>query len=252
MVDKTILASRFRKSVDTYDENATVQKVIAGRLFALIQPWMSGFSGSLLEIGCGTGLLTHKLCRAYPDNELFVNDLVEAMCSKTASRCALPPDHCLAGDIETLELPRHFALIASASTFQWLADPARTYARLAGSIQQGGILAFSSFGEDNLYELKALTGQGLRYISPAGQAGLLAPYFEILHQEESRQTLCFDRPLDVLRHLKQTGVNALGNSRPWSRKQLDEFSRLYTARFLTDGRYPLTYHPYYFICRKRS
>lgn len=251
MIDKTVVACRFRKSADTYDKQAVVQKWIANRLFALILDYTDETPERILEIGCGTGFLTRSLKQQWEDKQLFINDLVESICIKTASACRIPAAHCLPGDIETLDLPVLYDLIVSSSAFQWLTCPEQTYCRIANRLQPGKLLAFSSFGEDNFHELKSLTGNSLPYLSMHKQAELLAPYFDILYMEESRHALHFDDPLEVLQHIRQTGVNAVTVSQVWTKEKLKEFSRQYQEQFYLDGKYPLTYHPYYFIGRKK-
>ncbi|MDE7375113.1 MAG: malonyl-[acyl-carrier protein] O-methyltransferase BioC, partial [Odoribacter sp.] len=61
----------------------------------------------------------------------------------------------------------------------------------------------------------------------------------------------FEHPLDVLRHVKNTGVNAMNLRESWTPGRLEKFVREYKERFQTGGRCPLTYHPQYFVCRKR-
>ena len=118
-----------------------------------------------LEIGCGTGLLSEKINRLWEDQQFWVNDLVEQMCRKTIDRCQLPVSHGLNGDIEQIPLTGKFDLIVSASTFQWLAHPRATFAKLAAHLNTNGWLIFSTFGKNNFKELKAVTGQGLEYRS---------------------------------------------------------------------------------------
>ena len=79
----------------------------------------------------------------------------------------------------------------------------------------------------------------------------LAPYYriEVLREEELRYE--FDTPLDVLHHLKDTGVTAT-NTDPWTPAQLRRFCQAYTARYQdTEGKVPLTYHPLYVGARRR-
>lgn len=84
MVDKAEVKCRFRRSVESYEDNAYVQKAIVNRLYELLQDHLSYTPRKVLEIGCGTGLLTRKLLTALSSGQLFINDLVEEMCSKTA------------------------------------------------------------------------------------------------------------------------------------------------------------------------
>lgn len=249
---KTEIKWRFRRSVNSYEENAHAQKNIVKRLIELAGAYNCAPRERILEIGCGTGLLTEQIRRMWPNAELTINDLVEEMCSKTAVRCCLPAECCLAGDIEHTELQGSFDLIISASTFQWLATPGETFARLARNLRPGGWLIFSSFGEENFRELKAVTGSGLAYRSLEEMEQMLAPHFDRIYTEESRQVLQFDDPVDILRHVKKTGVNANTSSAHWTRGRLEEFRQSYACRFLKDGQYPLTYHPIYFVGRRTT
>lgn len=237
--------------MESYDENAHAQKMVIRHLMELLKAYSPLVYDPILEVGCGTGLLTKQLKEKYTGCELWVNDLVDAMCSKTADRCQLSPKYCVVGDIEQVTFERRFELIVSASTFQWLVHPAQTFARLAGYLYQGGQLVFSTFGKNNYKELKILTGNGLVYHSIEEMKDLLSPCFEIIHAEENHCVLEFDNPLEVLKHVKKTGVNAVNIQQNWTRGKLESFVYEYAKRFQVEGHCPLTYHPQYFICKKK-
>ena len=111
-------------------------------------------------------------------------------------------------DIEQIPLTGKFDLIVSASTFQWLARPRATFAKLAAHLNTNGWLIFSTFGKNNFKELKAVTGQGLEYRSIVELSAWLSSEYDILYTEEQIHMLKFSDPLDILRHVKKTGVNA--------------------------------------------
>ena len=250
LIDKAKIERRFKRSVESYDENAYAQKIIIQRLISLINAYCPSSIDKILEIGCGTGLLTEQLQKSFKTRVLFINDLVDVMCSKTASRCNLPIERCIVGDIEQLELGDTFDLIASASTFQWLSNPQETFARLSTNLSDGGWMIFSTFGEDNFKELRSITGNGLVYHSVEKTINQLSSYFKVLHAEENHHVLEFSTPLDVLKHVKSTGVN--GNSSPesWTRGKLNEFTEKYSEYMLTNRRFPLTYQSQCFVCQK--
>lgn len=251
IIDKADVALRFRRSMESYDEHALAQQEIAGRLAELLEAFCPQPGGRVLEIGCGTGLLTRRLAERYGAEGLWVNDLVAEMCVRAAERGGVPGGHCLPGDVEALPLEGSFGLMVSASTFQWLVRPGDTFRRLAAHLDDGGRLVFSTFGQDNFRELKALTGEGLAYRSTEEMRALLSESFEVEYAEESRRVLSFREPLEVLRHVKLTGVNGSVSHRSWSRGRLAEFCEAYRVLFAAEGEYPLTYHPQYFVCRKR-
>lgn len=253
MIDKADITCRFRRSVESYDENAIVQKSIVGKLSGLLQEYVRPYPVKILEIGCGTGLLTSALLKNFPVNELFINDLVPEMCRKTAGRCAIPDNRCIIGDIESVSLSGQYEMLVSSSTFQWFSRPADTLKKLAGRLAADGFLVFSTFGQDNLKELRQVSGQGLDYLSSAEWQGILSSHFDILYMGEDSHILYFDSPLDVLRHIKNTGVNATAVRQIWTKGQIDQFSRKYASCRGTDNEgYPLTYHPVYWVCRKRK
>lgn len=250
MIDKAEIECRFRRSVDSYDENAIVQKLIVNQLRALLKKYLSQPVRNTLEIGCGTGLLTSTICEMFQTN-LYVNDLVSEMCHRTAYKCDIPDSHCLIGDVEALELKGKYDLIVSSSTFQWFTRPADTFSKLSAHIEPSGFLIFSTFGCENLKELRSVTGQGLAYHTPETLAGLLSPYFDILYTGEDFHTLSFADPIEILRHVKYTGVNATASPQIRTKGGMLQFTQEYKRLFLSDGCYPLTYHPLYFVCRKK-
>ena len=54
------IRNHFEKSMEKYDENAVVQKFLAGILADETAAIQKDF-GRVLELGCGTGLLTRNL-----------------------------------------------------------------------------------------------------------------------------------------------------------------------------------------------
>lgn len=113
------------------------------------------------------------------------------------------------------------------------------------------MLVFSTFGKFNLREIRLTTGGGLDYWNKEELEKMLKPYFEIELIEEEFHMLEFDTPLAVLQHLKKTGVNVSGDSTIWTKGRVDAFIKDYNARFAIDGKVALTYHPLYFVCRRK-
>lgn len=251
-INKQEVQKRFRKSISSYDENAQVQKVVIDRLCPMILTSFQAVPLDILEIGCGTGLLTAQLKRIFTKDRLFINDLVDDLCRKTAVINQIPAGCCLVGDIEQLELPEKLDLIVSASTFQWFTEPDTTFKKLSKSLKPGGKMVFSTFGKCNLQEIRQTTGGGLPYRTKEELIALLAPYFDVEQVSEEFQVLYFDTPLSVLHHLKRTGVNVSGERSVWTKGRINRFVEEYNARYALDGKVPLTYHPLYFVCKKRG
>lgn len=244
-IDKELLRSRFQRAAGSYDSQALIQERTAGHLLDLLAQHGGSAPQRVLEIGSGSGLLTRRLlARCCGIEELTINDLAPALPACSIRLRLLP------GDIETLPLPGPFDLIISSSALHWLHDLKSLLKKLSTHLNPGGSLAFSLYGPDNLREIKALTGLGLRYSSLATVAAMLRDSgLAVLHSSEEAAVLHFASPQDVLRHLRQTGVNALSRE-PWSRTRLEHFCAEYRARFSASGGVALTYHPMYCIAKR--
>ena len=133
--------------------------------------------------------------------------------------------------------------MASNAVFHWLDDPAGLLERLAAALREGGLLAFTTFGPDNLREVAAVGRRGLRYRSIDEVAALLERHYRILHRWESREVLRFSSPRRVLEHLRRTGANGLERA-GWTRGVLRAFESEYRERFGTGDEVTLTYHPH--------
>ena len=206
----------------------------------------------LLEIGCGSGFLSQKLLHSYPGSHFYINDLVAE--AEARIRMMVPEQQqgniqFMAGDAESLDFPDELELVASASTVQWFSHLDLFFERLSRRMKQEGVLAFSTFGQDNYKEISALTQQGINYPDMETIAGYLLPHYSLLESRERKIVLQFDHPIDVLKHIRLTGVKGhLGQK--WTKRELNHFVEAYQERFSLDEKVQLTYHPLYFVCKK--
>ena len=243
---------RFTRSLSSYDNHADAQQRISRKLASLLPHQADACYRRILEIGCGTGGFTRTLKHQCRIDEWILNDLCEDCGEKINQLLPGFPHRFIAGDAEKRSFPGRFDLIASASVFQWMKEPETFLHKLSDLLISQGVLLFSTFSPGNLYEIKKLTGKGLVYpTSDALVKWLSAADFDLLHHEEEAIILTFKTPLDVLRHLKATGVTATGNGR-WTRGRQELFCRQYAEQFTTTGgQVTLTYRPLYILARKK-
>ena len=248
-INKALVAQRFAKAGQSYVEHAVVQKQISAQLFKYLKVYCPQNLASVLEIGCGSGNLTHLFQTHFQFEQLFLNDLyadVEQHFS-TIQNIAW-----LIGDIEQLTLPQSLDAVISSSALQWMTDLPTLLHRIHDALKPKGYLGFSTFGENNLIEIKKLTGQGLNYYSiDVLKQKLEENGFEIVFIQEEQKHLNFDDPKLVLHHLKATGVTATAKSHRWTKQSLQQFYSDY-QQFHDEQGFRLTYHPIYVIARRKA
>ena len=248
-INKALVAQRFAKAGQSYVEHAVVQKQISAQLFKYLKVYCPQNLASVLEIGCGSGNLTHLFHSYFQVDQLFLNDLYEDVNQhfSTIENIAW-----LIGDIEQLHLPQSLDAVISSSALQWMTDLPTLLHRIHDALKPKGYLGFSTFGENNLIEIKKLTRQGLNYYSiDVLKQKLEENGFEIVFIQEEQKHLNFDDPKLVLHHLKATGVTATAKSHRWTKQSLQQFYSDY-QQFHDEQGFRLTYHPIYVIARRKA
>ena len=257
-----IVERHFAKAAAHYDNNAKVQEHSSLQLFSLItQSVVMPISPSIFEVGCGTGNLT-KLLSSLTPSTLLVNDICKEYAPILEGKIGRGNFSYTMGDAsvvtEMLALSgKRFDVIASSSAIQWIREPLQFINRCARLLNMNGIIAFSSFLPDNLFEINSLCNctTPVTYCSEEEIRRVIGSKYNILHISHSHTELYFSSSTEVLLHLKRTGVNAsIHNAESqtiWTRGRMAEFASGYRERFYVEGKgYRLTYSPIYVIARK--
>lgn len=253
-VDIQNVRKRFSRAIETYDNAAVAQRAICKHLIRLVPTNKSYINA--LEVGCGTGILTNLLLQQHISQHWTINDLcpevkekVKALFEKEKKKS--PPRFHI-GDIEKLTFEdQTYDLIISASMLQWLRNPKLFYERVSNWLQPEGFFVFNTFSSQNFHEIRSITGTGLLYPSTNELTAWMNKGLKILQIHKEQISLQFDSPIAMLRHLKETGVTAIGNTK-WTKHSLNTFSSRYQKEYGTkDGKVKLTYCPIYFVTQKK-
>lgn len=240
-----LIKKQFEKSMDKYDENALVQQLMAEKLVCALVNTAGNTFGNILELGCGTGLLTKQLSVAVTYKKYYANDLVEK--SKTCAVSIIPDCNFICGNAQKIKPSAKMDLLISNAMFQWFSNLDKVLEYYRTILNPDGIIAFSTFSPDNFREIKSITGLTLEYKHEAEIRRILEKNFEIIHLEKFDYKLNFSNPLEILAHMKYTGVNSLG-TKHWGVIEVKEFCDKYKKDYpdLT-----LTYSPIICIAKKK-
>lgn len=248
VIDKELVAERFSRASQTYSDNAGVQSRSARKLWDMLQNHLphNASCGLVVEIGAGSGMLTQLYQDKLPIDRLLLWDIASISHAPLPSCAEL---RICDAESEINSLADNSAdLILSASTLQWFNSPEHFVARASAKLKPGGVMALMFYAPGTFSQLAESTGMSLSYPAPealtaeAAKAGLV-----VLDAVTDEETLKFDSPLDVLRHLKLTGVNALGRNGT-AGHAARRLMRNYPPA--ADGSAELTYRPAYLLLTK--
>ncbi len=236
-MNKDLIQKRFAKNLDTYNDNAKIQKKMAERLLSFLD--RKDFN-DILEIGCGTGFLTQLVNDNFNFITYTANDIVES-CEKYVKEIN-PKINFIPADIEKAveNSDKKYDLIISNAAFQWVENLESFIKLLVSKLNEGGVLLFSTFGPENFREVNFVLGKTLPYYSANELQEIIKDYKNIVEQE--MHVMAFKTPKDILKHIKSTGVNAL-EMVSWTKTDMQKFENGYNN--FCSGIPTLTYHPIY-------
>jgi malonyl-CoA O-methyltransferase len=138
----------FDEQAKVYDSVAHVQAQVVRRLAGRL----TGSPKRILEIGCGTGLLSAQLAARFPGAELVLTDISPQMLTQAELRLgARAAYRIMDGQWPDTSLGA-FDLITSSLAFQWFDDLAGALERLGAMLAPGGVLAFATLGSKSFAE----------------------------------------------------------------------------------------------------
>lgn len=249
---KQEIADRFGRAASFYENNADVQRKVADRLIASLEPWKGILpSGPIIELGCGTGFVTEGLLKLYEgeDREIQVTDLSEKMVN--FCRRKFEGNDQLSFRVQDAEDPPpvnepHYGMAISGFTAQWFKDPAQTLARWLEATKPGGLLLVSFPGNECFPEWREkcrelgipFTGNTLPDVEEMVVKMSLGPAQLDYYEDTITQT--FDDARDFFKQLKKVGASTQKKGRSLTSKEFSLLVDHWNAS--TDGKVEVSYH----------
>lgn len=240
MINKSLVKKRFSKSFSTYDKNALIQKEMAKKLIDLTLKEKKDFN-KILEIGSATGILTKEIKMSFAYKKLYINDIASE--SKFYVDKIEPENTFIEGDIEEVIFNEKFDLIIANASLQWCNDIIGTLNKLKNLLTNNGILAVSMFGDKNLNEVKSIFNIVNNYKTEDIKKFVFFNNSQIFEEEIIKYK--FETFIDILKHMKLTGINAIKEIK-LTKNSLKKYEKEYITRYNCPI---LTYNPVYFIVK---
>lgn len=245
-MNKELIKQRFRRKLECYNANARIQNQMAEKLISMIKSASYPQEKiTVLEIGCGTGLLTEKAVKKFDYSKYTALDIVSDCESYIKNICS--DIEFISQDIENYiqQTNEKFDLIISNASLQWVENIPAFIKKLTKKLNEGGVLLFSTFGIENFREIYYILGKSLPYLSKKEFEEKLSDYNPQI--EEEVRVMAFKTPKEVLKHIQNTGVNAISQE-TWTKKDLISFEKEYNS--FCANHPTLTYNPIYVKIKK--
>ncbi|MFA7157695.1 MAG: methyltransferase domain-containing protein [Kiritimatiellia bacterium] len=262
------VSMRFSAAAGTYHRRAKIQRRVAAELLALLAEKSAGARARfaparILEIGCGTGVLTQMLAKAFPRAAVDAVDASAAMILKARKRLAVNRRiRWIAADARRLPAADKYPLIASSCALHWIRPLAGIIKRLGAMLEPGGMLAMAVMTRGTFMELNA----SRRRVAPLKKSRVVLPaQYEIINAaaraglrlrmaKNARMRETFSSPEQLLKLLHDqglTGGNAPDRNHALTRSELLRLAEDYRRRYRAGRGIYATYRVFYGIAQKK-
>jgi len=135
----------------TYDRTSATQQAWASDVLARLHGIAA--DATVLDVGCGTGLVTEGLLALVPLGRVLAIDQSSDMVALARTRLG---DRALiwCQDVLELELEEPVDAVISTATLHWVPDHDRLWSRLASALGPGGVLEVQCGGEGNINRVR--------------------------------------------------------------------------------------------------
>jgi len=204
------ISRAFSRANESYDQHAHVQSFVAHRMISKILNENKTPLGTILEIGCGTGILSSQLV---PYSDVYIlSDIALPLLQKAREKVETKNVHAVIVDGEHPCFSASFDMIVSNLVMHWFQDPKDALKRLVACLKPGGKLYFSTLGNNSFHEwrtahLNEEIPCGILDFMSFGQLKEWLPLSGTREVEEEWLTQPHENALQFLQSLKGMGGN---------------------------------------------
>lgn len=260
-IDKALVQQSFDLASTSYHQFTSLQRMIGDRLIEQ-QKERTAEPLTVLDVGSGTGYLTRKLSQMKGVERLYALDISTAMLNQTELNTkGLNVTGRICADAEQLPLQSEsVGAIYSNLAYQWCSELQQAFKETNRVLQQHGVLAFSTFGEKTLFELKNawrtidqavhvntfIDQQTIeRYVEKAGFNEI------VVHSEDI--VVHYQTPMQLMLELKGMGAHNINPGRNTGLTGVRSFKRMMQAyeSKRTEKGIPATFQAVYGYAKKQ-
>jgi malonyl-CoA O-methyltransferase len=258
---KKTLSNSFSKAANTYDSAAKLQREVAIALCNKLFHKMDAYTGTIIDLGSGTGTWSRVLAEKFPRGTIFSIDIAHGMIAYSLKNKSAANLFGICCDADNIPVQTSFTdLIFSNLMLQWSPNLDLTLKEIHRILKINGSLFISTLGHNSLKELRFCWQQldDFPHINNFVTYEELIEKFKCLNLDNisiERMEYIFYYPtaIEIMRELKMIGANKLMLSRnkglltPGSLKKVLDFYENFRNQ---DHLLPVTYEIYLCMAQK--
>ena len=245
--DQREIRQTFDRTAGRYDQHAALEQEVGSRLLERLE-FQRQPAERILDLGCGTGLLSAELKKQMRKAQVIGLDSSCAMLSQLRKRSnMLRPLKMICSDFSRLPIAdRSVDLVISNLSFHWCEDPLALFNEIRRVLTPDGMMLFSTLGTGSLNELGAAWDTVDEEIEEArfvdilelGDAMMSAGFQQPVMDAE-RLTLTYPDLNALLGEIDVTGLSLFFRGEHDLKHAAPLLERGY-APYLREGRYPMS------------
>jgi malonyl-CoA O-methyltransferase len=201
----------FNKASKSYDENCQLQMQVGNQLIQSVHQYQPS-PLHIIDLGCGTGLVTQRCAAAFHYQEFHAVDIAKALLTRAEERLLTLKIKVYEVDFD--KLPRFdclFDLVFANMSLQWSRDLNSTFFAIKNILQPNGCLAFSIPLAGTLAELNYHFSVQPFFSSNDIYKQLVQHNYRIIFSQQEKTIFQFDNVLSMLKSIKNVGANYVSN-----------------------------------------
>jgi len=256
--NKQAVQQSFDIAAGSYNQFTSLQRTIGDSLFCEIEKTVSG---SVVDIGSGTGYLTKKLSELRVVDDLYALDMAAGMLQQTkVNVLETQLNGLICADAENLPLASESVnAVCSNLAYQWCSNLRQAINGVYDALQPQGCFAFSTFGPQTLQELKTAWGQvdDAVHVNAFEPVDKIQQYlenagFENISVTSENIVMYYDSPKQLMLDLKGMGAHNVNKGRRKGLTGIQAFKSMLSAyeRLRVAEGVPATYEAVYVYAQK--
>lgn len=195
----------FNRAAHTYDQHCQVQLSSGEKLLSLLNPTFK--PSTILDLGCGTGIVTEKIAQQFDCADITAIDIAPALLNFAKHRLTPYSATCYTEDFNHFTSQTKFDLIYSNMALHWSNDIILTILNMKKYLAPNGLFAFSIPLPHTFHELQPEFAIN-SFINLASLLSQLSQQsLQIITGTHETITQFFPDTMSALRSIKAVGAN---------------------------------------------